>query len=76
MDTAATHKHIINASTCGAVLTENKLETGRMPLMQPGLKHGIWEGKRSNEVVGPVPLGGDTERRGSTWAPRSSLTSV
>lgn len=31
------HEHIKNTSTCGAVLTENKLKTGRKTLAQPKL---------------------------------------
>ena len=62
------HKHIKSTSTCGAILTENKLETGKKTIMQPRLYRNIHteSGRKGREEIGEgsVPLGGDTEEEG------------
>ena len=37
MELTVPEKHIKNTSTCGAILIENKLETGEQTLVQPRL---------------------------------------
>ena len=59
------HEHIKNSRICGAVLTEDKLETGRKTLIQQTLERKIhtesgWKGKKVIRS-GPAPLGRDKE---------------
>ena len=37
MELTSPHEHIKNISTCGVILTETKLETGRKTPVQPRL---------------------------------------
>ena len=60
-------EHIKHTSTCGAVLTENNLETGRKTPVQPRLVkkdlHGVrYEEKQSNQVGTSVPRWGHRRR--------------
>ena len=53
------YEHIKNTSTCGAVLTENKLEAGRKTLINQGCKErSTWKS------------GGEENRSGQDLCPR------
>ena len=62
MNTSQIHLH---TSTCDAVLTENKLETGRRTDTAKALRKIHMEsGRKGREAIrsGPVLLGGDIEK--------------
>ena len=56
-------EHIKNTSTCGEILTENKLETGRkiIKAIKKDPQRASGRNKREVIVSGPAPLGGNTE---------------
>lgn len=61
------HEHIKDTATYWAILSENKMETGRKILLQPSLLRKIYMGlSRKEEVSMLVPMlpGGDTEEEG------------
>ena len=62
-------EHIKNTSTCGTILTENKLETGRKIIKAIKKDPQTMPGRNKREVImsGSAPLGGDTEGGYSTW---------
>lgn len=62
-------EHIKNTSTCGAILTKNKLETGRKIIKAINKDPQRVSGRNKREVImsGPAPLGGDTEGGYYTW---------
>ena len=66
------HEHIKHTSTCGAVLTANKLETAASPLHKQG-PHGVGMGREEKQSGGA--LGGYAEAGRIVWAQRSSLGS-
>ena len=57
-----THKHMKNTSTCGAILTENKLETGKKAVKMIHTEST----RKGREAIRlrPAPLGGGTEDEG------------
>ena len=56
-------EHIKNTSTCGEILAENKLETGRkiIKAIKKDPQRASGRNKREVIVSGPAPLGGNTE---------------
>lgn len=62
-------KHINNTSTCGAVLTENKLEAARKTLTQVSLEkkdpQSQVRGEEKGISSGPVLLRGNAEEEGT-----------
>ena len=62
-------EHIKNTSTCGAILTKNKLETGRKIIKAINKDPQRVSGRNKREVImsGPAPLGGDAEGGYYTW---------
>ena len=73
MELTSLHKHVKVTSTCKAILTENKQETGRKTLLQLRLQISTRsQVGREEKQAGqdPLPYEGTQEKRGISWAQR------